>query len=55
MEPTRTDKLDEIERINRLLGRAITETRDASGRFVKRDLTSLYRRRDELLAGDRRR
>ena len=49
-EPTRLEKVAEIERINRVLGRAIAETRDASGRFVKRDLTSLYRRRDELLA-----
>ncbi|GJE54568.1 hypothetical protein [Methylobacterium thuringiense] len=46
----RADKVAAIESINRMLERGTTEIRDAGGHMVKRDLTSLYRRRDELLA-----
>ena len=48
-EPTRADKLAEIERINRVLNRGVTEVREED-RTIKRDLKYLYRRRDELLA-----
>lgn len=44
------EKLGAIDSINRMLDRGTTELRDASGHTVKRDLSALYRRRDELLA-----
>ncbi len=46
---TRTEKLEEIQRINRILNRGVTEVREED-RMVKRDLTRLRERRDELLA-----
>ena len=46
---TREEKLAEIERINRILDRGVTEVRE-DDRLIKRDLKHLYRRRDELLA-----
>lgn len=48
-EMTRTEKLAEIEQINRILNRGVTEVREED-RMVKRDLTRLRERRDELLA-----
>jgi len=46
----RAEKLAIIEGINRRLDSAAVEIRDASGRFKKTDVASLFRRRDELLA-----
>lgn len=48
-EPTRQEKLDEIQRINRILNRGVTETREED-RLIKRDLTRLRERRDELIS-----
>ena len=48
-EQIRTEKLVEIERINRTLNRGVTEVREED-RTIKRDLAQLYRRRDELIA-----
>ncbi len=45
----RSDKLAEIERINRILSRGVTEVREED-RGIKHDLKLLYRRRDELIA-----
>jgi hypothetical protein len=50
VDQIRTEKLIAIDNINRILNRGTTEVRDSSGHQVKRDLTALYRRRDELLA-----
>ena len=49
-EQIRAQKLAIIEGINRRLDSSATEIRDASGRFKKTDVASLFRRRDELLA-----
>lgn len=48
-EQVRAEKLGEIERINRVLNRGVTEVRE-DDQVLRRDLTSLRERRDELIA-----
>lgn len=48
-EMTREEKIEEIARINRVLGQSVTEVREED-RTIKRDLVRLRERRDELMA-----
>lgn len=49
-EEIRAEKLEVVKSINRMLNRGVSEVRESSGDMVKRSLSDLRKRRDELLA-----